>query len=397
MMKKRAFAALMGLVLIAAIAWAGAGWARRPSPTGPPADVIGPGVLLQGTANSYNLVSVSFAPDGRTVAVGRWDVPDRGVSILDTVRRRETSIIKAADELGDGCAVAFSPDGRTLAIGRTRGVALHDPMTGQEQATLNAEYDYDPLGLSYSADGRRLAAATGFGYVVVWDVGTGHCLGSFRAHTRSIRGVALSPDGSRVASASDGPIVCHSYGPMGLPSGIFGVSVTACGPDYGIVRVFDVATWQETASLKHRGTARSVAFAPDGRTLATASYGGAHLWDIVAGRDQTIVEGRPDAELDVECVAFAPDGRTVAIGVDRTVDDHHPGEVWLWDVASSRIRAILTAEMGTVRSLAFAPDGKSLVAAGSRSVVLWDLPPGSPTASGPGPRPSDAKQVRNPD
>lgn len=392
MTKNRALAALMGLLLVAAIVWAGVGRGRGVSPTGPPPEVIGPGVLLQSTADSYDRVSVAFSPDGRTVAVGRLDVPDRGVSLLDTILLRETSTIKAAGESGEACAVAFSPDGRTLAIGRYQGVALHDPVTGQERLALKAEYDYGPLGLAYSADGRRLAAAA-FGHVIIWDLGTGRWLGSFKAHTRSIQGVSLSPDGSLVASASDGPIVCHSYGPMGLPSRIFGVASVGCGPDYGIVRVFDVTTGRETASLQHRGTARSVSFSPDGRTLATASYGGACLWDIAAGHAQTIVEGRPDAELDVECVAFSPDGRTVSVGVGRTVDDHHPGEVWLWDINSSRVRTILTAEMGAVRSIAFAPDGKSLVAASSRSVVLWDLPPASPTTSGSGPKPPDRRET----
>jgi WD40 repeat protein len=227
--------------------------------------------------------------------------------------------------------------------------------------------------LAFSVDGRRLAAATLSGYVVVWDLAANRELATLKAHTRSVGGVAASPDGKLVASASDGPIVCH---PIGGGFFGFGVRGVACGPDYGIVRVFDVATGQQKASLKHDWTAHSVAFSPDGRLLASGGGGAAKLWDLGTNQARTIHKVEPD--LDVYCVAFSPDGRTLAVGVGSRDFGGSYGEVRLCDVKLGRVRAVLRGEeAGKIRSLAFAPDGERLVTGSSRAVVLWDVLPGT--------------------
>src|SRR5262249_1693290 len=203
-----------------------------------------------------------------------------------------------------------------------------------ERAELATEDIFDSLCLAFSADGRRLAAATGMGYVIVWDTGTGRSLASLKAHTRSLRGVAVSPEGRGVASAPDGPIVCHYSGPFGLPPRFFGVVEVGCGPDYGIVRLFDVATGQEKASLKHDWTAHSVAFSPDGRLLASGGGGAAKLWDLATGKARTIIQ--VEADLDVYCVSFSPDGRTLAVGVGSRDFDGSYAEARLWDMIHDR-------------------------------------------------------------
>ena len=76
---------------------------------------------------------------------------------------------------------------------------------------------------------------------------------------------------------------------------------------------------QGLATLKgHTSSVYSVAFAPDGKTLATGSRDGTvKLWDITTGKELATLKGHTE---DVSSVAFAADGKTLATGsVDQTV------------------------------------------------------------------------------
>lgn len=368
----------------------GCGGTGRPSQPGPPPMLIGPEAVLLRTPDSVGHtsfeVSVAFSPDGKTVAAGRIEFSPEGervpssstvVSLCDIASRRERITIRGP--LAESCPVAFAPDGRTVAVGLDRAIKLYDPETGRERAELVPRTSYGPMCLAFSAEGGRLAASTQSGDVVVWETATRREVASLKAHTRSIGGVAISPDGRLLASASDGPIVCHPTGPFGLPPSIFGAVGVGCGPDHGIVRLFDMTTGKQIASLKHEWTARSVAFGPDGRFLASGGGGAARLWDLTTNRACTIVEAGADS--DVYCMAFSPDGRTLAVGVGSRDFYGAYGEVKLWDMCGGRVRAVLKGEMGKVRSLSFAPDGQRLATGSREGIVLWSIAQTSPSRS----------------
>ncbi|MCP4695976.1 MAG: CHAT domain-containing protein [Gammaproteobacteria bacterium] len=135
------------------------------------------------------------------------------------------------------------------------------------------------------------------------------------------------------------------------------------------VYLYDTHTMILHYTLKgHTGTVRSVAFSPDGKTLATGSWDNSvRLWDTAGGRELRTLKGHADG---VVSVTFSPDGKTLATGSsDKSVR--------LWDTTDGRELRALKGHTGTVKSVAFSPDGKTL-ATGSEdnSARLWD------TASG---------------
>jgi WD40 repeat protein/transcriptional regulator with XRE-family HTH domain len=148
-----------------------------------------------------------------------------------------------------------------------------------------------------------------------------------------------------------------------------GKTLAAAGDD-GSVRLWDVATRRMIGGplrVVANGWVSSVAFSPDGKTLATGNADdNVELWDVATRRmigGPLIGDTRP-----VNSVAFRPDGKVLASG---SAD----GSIRLWDVATRRqIGGALIGHTGPVNSVAFSPDGKVL-ASGSNdgSVRLWDV------------------------
>jgi WD40 repeat protein len=122
----------------------------------------------------------------------------------------------------------------------------------------------------------------------------------------------------------------------------------------------------------HSGYASDVAFAPDGRTLATAGFDQtAILWDVSdPARPRRVGAPLAGHTGPISAVAFAPDGRTLATaGADHTVI--------LWDVSAPtrphRLGDPLTDYTDAVDTVAFSPDGRTLATGSGDFVLLWDV------------------------
>ena len=118
--------------------------------------------------------------------------------------------------------------------------------------------------------------------------------------------------------------------------------------------------------FKHGDSVYSVALSPDGKLLASAGENNVViLWNVADGKKRKVFTGPSDS---VMCIVFSPDGQLLA---SASLD----GFVRLWNVLSERRRKTF-AHGGWVKSVAFSPDGKTLVSGGEDrdgSVMLWDV------------------------
>ena len=141
------------------------------------------------------------------------------------------------------------------------------------------------------------------------------------------------------------------------------------------VKVWDAVARNEITTLRaHQAGVQTLAFAPDGKTLATASVSGELiLWNLPAGTQRTNF-GR--LRLPVLAAAFSPDGARLAVGGG----DPYGRETFLelLDLATGRAAPVLQGHRSAVFALAFSPDGQSLATAGlDQTVKLWSCATGS--------------------
>jgi WD40 repeat protein len=116
-------------------------------------------------AHREAVYALAFSPDGATLATGS---DDRTTKLWDWRERREVASFGGHEAVVRG--LAFAPDGRTL-VTAAGSVRLWDVATRLERAALRPE-PYRALCVAFTRDGRRLAAGTYNGPLVVWDGAT---------------------------------------------------------------------------------------------------------------------------------------------------------------------------------------------------------------------------------
>jgi WD40 repeat protein len=114
----------------------------------------------------------------------------------------------------------------------------------------------------------------------------------------------------------------------------------------------------------HERGVESVAFSPDGQTLASGSFDGTiKLWNLASGQELRTLKRQRELD-EVRSVAFSPNGLNLASGSYKTIK--------LWNVTAGQEVRTLTGHTGDVNSVAFSPDGQTLASGGDDNTIkIW--------------------------
>lgn len=352
----------------------------------------------------------AYAPDGNTIANGSTN---EMIVVTGTREARLPSTAGNTVQLRDGtsgekkttvrlqtqraASIAYSPDGNTIATARKRDntVYLWDAATGKSKGTLERVGRGSVQSFVYAPDGNTIATAGGWtdNVVQLWDAQTGGHKTTLTGHTKRVNSVAYSPDGNIIASGStDGmvrlwdvatgkhkailkrtnwinslfpwlnaPVNSVAYSPDG--------NTVAAASEDSKLRLWDTRTTKLKSTLTgHTGPVNSVVYSPDGNTIATA--GGwkdntVRLWDAVTGETKTVLTGY----IHINAVAYSPDGKTIA-----TVGDYRSNSLQLRDVKTKKLKTTYTEHTNSIlTSMVYAPDGKTIamVNLSDNTVQLW--------------------------
>lgn len=361
--------------------------------------------ILRGPATTLN--SLSFSPDGTFLAAGSaegvvqlWGIAGCAPAGMPQSAQECGGLLHTLTGPGDAVsAVAFSPGPGTalLAVGGMDGtVQLWDTSactadtaaSGESPLEGNARlvkalpgHEGAVNGLAFSPDGGSLVTGGLDQTVRVWGVAgcapdlaqdqaetCGVPLRTLEGYSSGVNGVAFSPDGKLLAAGLEG----HAAGLWRVSDCLTDPrpgETAECGPPLHPLGV-------------HTGDVDSVAFSPDGSTLATGDSKRVDLgvWDSTVRlwrvSDGALLQTWPGQRTDVgscavyrHSIAFSPqDGGLVASG-------SHDNLVRLWRASDSQLLRALPGHQGALLSVAFSPDGQRLASAAweDETVRLWDV------------------------
>jgi WD40 repeat protein len=310
------------------------------------------GKQLRQVSMPADIRQFASSADGRILAVADGRVPDMpsALKLIDAENGKE--IARIADQATDAAGLVFAPDGRTLAVQRRTGIVLYDVPSGKERTRVavpadpgNGKQPRVPVsGYFFAPDGGRIAVLSGPKSVTIYDTTAGQVLQKFEwGNFRYVRSAVFSPDGRTLGlDSGDGFVHLMELATgkerravgkaLPKPEAPAGIKVGVGGGSSGPAIPFALSS---TATF---------AFSPDSRVLAHGFQQTMTVWDMATGEALASFDGHRG---NIGPVAFAPDGRSVATGSGDTT-------AIIWDVAGLSAKAgpspqVLAADAAAAR------------------------------------------------